>query len=665
MSRLYTVPSLLATWVPTKPLEKIRERFYWPGFEEDVKRRIQQCEQCQKRSNPPKTHRHSLVNWKPSYPFHHVSLDFLGPLPNSQGNRYILLIGDHFTKWYEAIPLPNWTAYTTANALLEHWICRFGCPESIHTDRGTNFDSELFRVLMQKLEINKTRTTAFHPQSNAVCERMNRTLLNMLAKCIDEDQTNWSQQLPYVLMAYRASVHESTGYTPHFLVFGTETTLPLDLMYPPPPPEKHESINKFVLDRQQAFHNAYELARRNSTTQQLRRNRLYNRKVHGPTYQPGEHVLLHYPVVKTGRSPKLSSPWRGPYRIIACLNDVNYHIEEISTSKRQVVHYDRIKRYHGPIPAASNVPNRNVTTSAATPTQSHSLPSHDDCCTSSLPSFVHVPPQTSTKLSPLPPRSFVFTSSPTSDEFPNRPSQCTESSPQPDITPLQAGSPNLSHTCPTGDELIHPTITSFPPPRSSSSPRQQQRNSSSSHVSPRRASLEPNQSTSSQPCRKPLGNITQPCGKPPLFSNNPQSQTLRKTTLKFPHPESCPLRDSLPKEFTDFPTPPLESLIDRAAQTLQRSNLAQPENSSSARGQTMPTGPSSNNSQTHQKIRTENQRNTNSRGVSTSPPVRTRTLRASTRAQRGAQPLFKAKLPSVFTDFVSPSVTQRKGATKK
>ena len=100
-----------------KTVEKVRERFYWPGFQEKVKLLINRCDQCQKRANPPKTHRYFLVEWTPSYPFHHISIDFMGPLPLSNGNQHILLIGDHFSKWYEAIPLPDQTAPTTATAL--------------------------------------------------------------------------------------------------------------------------------------------------------------------------------------------------------------------------------------------------------------------------------------------------------------------------------------------------------------------------------------------------------------------------------------------------------------------------------------------------------------------------------------------------------------------
>ena len=134
-----------------KTQEKIRQRYYWPGFKTDVMHHILRCDKCQKRSGPPQKHRCSFVDWKISYPFHQIGLDFSGLLPTSNGCRYILLIGDHFTKWYEAILLPVQTAATTSDALLERWISRFGCPYSIHTDRGTNFESHFFANLPKKL----------------------------------------------------------------------------------------------------------------------------------------------------------------------------------------------------------------------------------------------------------------------------------------------------------------------------------------------------------------------------------------------------------------------------------------------------------------------------------------------------------------------------------
>ena len=134
-----------------KTLEKYRQRYYWPGFKTDVRHHILRYDKCQKRFGPSQKHQHSLVDWKSSYPFHHNGLDLLGPLPTSNGCRYILLIGDHFTKWYEAIPLPDQTAAATSNGPFGRWICRFGCPYSIHTDQGTNFESQLFANLLKKL----------------------------------------------------------------------------------------------------------------------------------------------------------------------------------------------------------------------------------------------------------------------------------------------------------------------------------------------------------------------------------------------------------------------------------------------------------------------------------------------------------------------------------
>ena len=194
-----------------KTTDKVRQRFYWLNFKDDIKTFINSCEQCQKRGNPPKSHKHSLSEWPPSYPFHHIGIDFMGPLPLSNGIQQILLNGDPFTKWYEAVPLPNQTASTTANALLQHWICCFGSPYSIHSHQGRNFESKIFKLLMQSFEIEKTRATAFRPQSNAVIERMNRTLQIMLAKCVNDHRNNWSTQLPYVMTAYLTSVHESTS----------------------------------------------------------------------------------------------------------------------------------------------------------------------------------------------------------------------------------------------------------------------------------------------------------------------------------------------------------------------------------------------------------------------------------------------------------------------
>ena len=106
---------------------------------------------------------------------------------------------------------------------------------------------------------------SFHPQANAVIERMNRTLMNIRSKCLGQNQSDRSTLLPFVLTAFRSSVHESTGFTPYFLVSGHEMSLPLDLMYQPPEHSEPSSLRKLVLVRQEAIRKAFELVRRNTT----------------------------------------------------------------------------------------------------------------------------------------------------------------------------------------------------------------------------------------------------------------------------------------------------------------------------------------------------------------------------------------------------------------
>ena len=108
----------------------------------------------------------------------------MGPLPESQGNKYILLIGDQFSKWYEAVAMPNQKAKTVAKAFVEHWIVGFGCPVNLNSDQGSNFMSKLFRSLCSELGIQRKSTTSYHPQGNAMIERTNRTIEECLSKYI-------------------------------------------------------------------------------------------------------------------------------------------------------------------------------------------------------------------------------------------------------------------------------------------------------------------------------------------------------------------------------------------------------------------------------------------------------------------------------------------------
>ena len=120
-----------------------------------------------------------------------VAVDILGPLPTStQGNKYVLIATDYFTKWPEAYPIPNQEAVTVARCLVNQFFSRFGVLLELHSDQGRNFESALFQKLCQFLGVRKTRTMPLHPQSDGMVERMNRTLEAQLAKFVEEHHTD-------------------------------------------------------------------------------------------------------------------------------------------------------------------------------------------------------------------------------------------------------------------------------------------------------------------------------------------------------------------------------------------------------------------------------------------------------------------------------------------
>ena len=278
----------------------------------------------------------------------------MGPLPLSNGNQHILLIGGHFSKWYEAIPFPDQTAPTTATALLVNWICRFGCPHSIHSDQDRDFESKVFKALNQALQVDKTRTTASRPQSNAVVGRMNRTLQSMLTKCINEEQSNWSQWFPYVMMAHRTSAHERHIFLSMDMrcaspLISCTQTQSINLQLTSPSLRQPE---KCSFKRHTIRPESPSISMKNDALQCV-----IEKSMDPPTKLIKKSYYIT-PLLPSVDHTNFFSPWRGPYVILQNLNDVTYRIQEIATQKELSVQYGRSKLFLEPLPTP-NVPTRN------------------------------------------------------------------------------------------------------------------------------------------------------------------------------------------------------------------------------------------------------------------------------------------------------------------
>jgi len=230
---------------------QMQSRAYWPGWTADIRRFMHMCTPCSRyhRGGPPKS---ACLKPLPVGDFwERISIDITGPHPRSKhGNVFLLTVMDNFTKWADALPIPNHTAVTVARVLFNRVFVYMGMPLQLLSDQGPEF--EKFQEFCRWMDIEKLRTTPYKPSTNGMIERYHRSLNSIIAKIICENQKDWCEKAPIATAAYRASVHEATGYSPNFLVFMRENRAPVDLVLGCPPGEDNSqfSSDKYV-ERQQ------------------------------------------------------------------------------------------------------------------------------------------------------------------------------------------------------------------------------------------------------------------------------------------------------------------------------------------------------------------------------------------------------------------------------
>ncbi|PNF20862.1 hypothetical protein B7P43_G11799 [Cryptotermes secundus] len=217
----------------------MRKKYYWPNLHRDVEDYVLSYEQCA-RLKAGRVTTAPMGNLPEARgPREVVSIDITRSYTTSRrGNRYLLTYIDHFTKWAEAVPLPDQEATTVASALVMQIFTRHGVCDKLLSDRGRNFTSDLIREICRLLGVDKIFTSPYRPQSNGQVKRFHRTLHAGLAMYADPSGTNWDElgrtgtnwdeHLDLVLWAYSSQPHSSTGYLPYHLTHGSEMKGPAD-----------------------------------------------------------------------------------------------------------------------------------------------------------------------------------------------------------------------------------------------------------------------------------------------------------------------------------------------------------------------------------------------------------------------------------------------------
>src|SRR5699024_2664694 len=285
-----------------KSSEAIRERFYWPHWKNDLKRHLKKCFACLAKKDDLEPHKEEMYPLESEDVFERVHVDLCGPLTESDGNTYILVLQDAFSKWIEATAIHDTRTATIIEWLQKEVFSRFGEPDMITSDGGSQFDSREFAEFCKNLAIEHHIASPYHHQGNGLVENAIRTLESMLRTSC-EDQKEWSRLLPEMVRSYNARKHHTTGVTPHSLMFNREARTKVDRMF---------NLDRTDLDAEMNR----SIAKVNRETEMARIKSYYDRKVKRTCVKPGELVLWHVNAKGVGKSKKLNRKWKGPYRVV-------------------------------------------------------------------------------------------------------------------------------------------------------------------------------------------------------------------------------------------------------------------------------------------------------------------------------------------------------------
>ncbi|XP_053597516.1 uncharacterized protein LOC128668466 [Microplitis demolitor] len=271
----------------TKTYRRIRERFYLPNMRDDITEFIRTCRSCQEQKLVRiKTKEPMIITDTPAEPFDKISIDTVGPLPQTpSGNMHILTVQDNLTKYCVAVPIPNIKAETIADALARRVIIQFGSPRVILSDQGRSF-------------------------------------------------VDWDKLVPFAMFSYNIAVHESTNFTHFGLIYGKRARIPSSF----PPPDKIETYGTYLYDLVNRMDDMRHFAASNLIKSKHRSKRYYDAHLNPSTLNVGDQVYA----IKEPRKGKFDSHYKGPY-VIAELLDNNTAIIEDEKGKRSLKHIDKLK----------------------------------------------------------------------------------------------------------------------------------------------------------------------------------------------------------------------------------------------------------------------------------------------------------------------------------
>ncbi|GJY41313.1 putative nucleotidyltransferase, ribonuclease H [Tanacetum coccineum] len=324
--------------------------FYWPSVFKDANEYVRRCDACQRSGNISSRNEMPQNNIQVCEVFDVWGLDFMGPFPQSRGNKYILVAVDYVSKWVEAQALPTNDARVVVK-FLRSLFARFGVPKALISDRGTHFCNSQLEKALQRYGVTHKLSTAYHPQSNGQTEVTNRAIKRILERSVGYNPKGWSEKLNDALWAFRTAYKTPTGCTPFRLVYGKACHLPVEIEH-----KAHWALKQCNLDltlasksRLMQLNELAELrddAYENTRIYKERTKKWHDSRLRGDKdFKVGDQVLLYNSRLKMYPG-KLKLKWSGHNIVKTVYPYGDIEITDIN-GFRFKVNGQRLKKYYG------------------------------------------------------------------------------------------------------------------------------------------------------------------------------------------------------------------------------------------------------------------------------------------------------------------------------
>ena len=324
----------------------LRDRVYWRSLYTDVRNYVAQCTVCKQGKAETHPLQPTLQSRQvPDEIFNTLHVDHI-KVPKRAKNQkfgYILVLLDALSLNCELVPTVGTTAQETCDAIVTHWICRYGTFKYLISDRHPAFVSNLTQMLLQAAGVKHIKVAAYHSKGNAACERMNGIILQGL-RTYGRNNADWHTALPMIAAGYRASVNPSRGYSPFELMYGQRARLPIESLLSNTLPA-HERLstnaeklaNKLGLMRKSA--KAAAQASREKATARINKSR------NATQLDVGQRVYLRREKVGAQEDHKTAPLFSGPYIITERLAKNVYKLNHLYTGRpvKGPIHAERLR----------------------------------------------------------------------------------------------------------------------------------------------------------------------------------------------------------------------------------------------------------------------------------------------------------------------------------